>query len=91
MRARHSECHNDQTGAQCVTCGRWKWFPVGEHEASIEASALVSDSDVIASPDVFGDGLNSFRHLLFRRPLGETLVAASPRNWDLIEVQTASS
>lgn len=86
VRARHSE-YGDQTGSSCATCGRWKWLPVGENEAPIVASALMSTSDVLASPEVFGDGLKSYRHLLFRRPLGETLVAASPRNWHLVEAE----
>ncbi len=87
VRAHHSKYEGDRTGSSCGHCGRWKWLPVNENEAPIAASALVATSDVIASPEAFGDGLKSFRHLLFRRPLGETLVAACPRNWDLIEVE----
>lgn len=84
VRARHGA----RTGSSCGHCGRWKWLPVSEGEAPIAASALSSaSSDALASPEIFGDGLSSFRHLLFRRPLGETLMAASPRNWDLVEVQ----
>jgi len=60
---------------------------VSETDVPIFGSAVVSPSDVISSPETFGDGLSSFRHVLFRRPLGETLVGASPRNWDLIEVE----
>lgn len=87
VRARHSEHDRDRTGSSCETCGRWKWLPVSENEAPIMASALLASSDVLASPEVFGDGLKSFRHLLFRRPLGETLVASSARNWALVEVE----
>jgi hypothetical protein len=87
VRARHGRYHGDTTGSSCGRCGRWKWLPVSEKEAPVVGSAVVSSSDVISSPETFGDGLNSFRHLLFRRPLGETLVAASPRNWDLVEVE----
>lgn len=87
VRARHSEHEGERTGSSCRDCGRWKWLPVSENEAPMVGSALVATSDVIASPETFGDGLRSFRHLLFRRPLGETLVTASPRNWDLVEVE----
>lgn len=87
VRTRHSEYYGDRTGSTCATCDRWKWLPISEHEAPMIASALNSTSDVIASPEVFGDGLKAFRHLLFRRPLGETLVAVSPRNWALVEVE----
>lgn len=61
-------------------------MPILEAEAPIQVDSLVTDSDLIASPEVFGDGLQSFRHLLFRRVLGELLVSASPRSWDLVEV-----
>ena len=87
VRARHSEHDGERTGSSCGQCSRWNWLPVSEDEAPIAASAVVSTSDAIASPEAFGAGLTSFRHLLFRRPLGETLVAASPRNWNLIEVE----
>ena len=53
----------------------------------IAANALTSTWDVVASPETFGDGLASFRQLLFRRPLGEALVAASLRTWDSVELE----
>lgn len=86
VRARHGRHEGDRTGSSCGVCGRWKWLPVSAPDAPIVGSALTSGSDVIASPETFGDGLSSFRHLLFRRALGEQLVAASPRNWDVVEV-----
>ncbi|GAA5152161.1 hypothetical protein GCM10023340_32030 [Nocardioides marinquilinus] len=89
VQTRHSKYSDDRTGSTCETCGRWKWLPISEGDAPIVASAVVAESDLIASPETFGDGLKSFRHLLVRRPLGETLVAASPRNWHLVEVQIA--
>lgn len=67
-------------------CGHWKWPPISENDAPIVCTVLVSSSDVVASPETFVDGLKSFRHVLFRRHLGETLVGVSPRNWDLMEV-----
>lgn len=86
VRARHRQHDGDRTGSTCGSCGRWKWLPVSEHEATLVGSALESSSDVITSPEVFGDGMKTFRHLLFRRDLGQTLVGASPRNWDLAEI-----
>ena len=85
--ARHGQYSGDQTGSACERCDRWKWLPVSEKDEPIVGSALASTADVIASPETFGDGLMSFRHVLFRRQLGETLVAASQRNWKLVEVQ----
>lgn len=87
VRARHGKQHGDRTGSRCDRCQRWKWLPVSESDVAIVGSALVSSSHVIASPEFFGDGLTSFRHLLFRRPLGGVLVGASPRNWELVEVE----
>ncbi len=87
IQARHGNFNGSRTGSTCELCGRWKWLPVSEHEVPVEGVALASESDVIASPEAFGDGLSSFRHVLFRRALGETLVAACPRTWDLIEVR----
>lgn len=86
--ARHGADEGDRVGSECGRCGRWKWLPVSEDEVPIVASAVAATSAyAIASPEAFGDGLKSFRHLLFRRQLGEALVAASPRNWHLVEVQ----
>jgi hypothetical protein len=86
VHARHGAYDGERTGSSCGTCGRWKWLPILEAEAPIQVDSLVTGSDMIASPEVFGDGLKSFRHLLFGRALGELLVSASPRNWDLVEV-----
>lgn len=86
VRSRHARYNGGRTGATCPGCGRWKWLPVTEGEAPILAGPLSSDAHVIASPESFGDGLKSFRHLLFRRELGEMLVAANRRQWSVVEV-----
>jgi hypothetical protein len=87
VRARHRDHDGDRTGSTCGTCHRWKWLPVSEDAAPILAQSVASESDVIASPESFGDGLNSFHMLLFRRPLAELLLAVARRNWDLVEVK----
>ena len=84
--ARHHRYEGERTGARCAACTRWRWLPVSESDAAIIGAAVVSERDVIASPEVFGDGLKSFRHLLFRRELGEYLLAAAPRMWSSTEV-----
>ncbi len=84
--ARHARYEGDRTGARCARCARWRWLPVSEHETPVLRSALDSDEDVIASPEVFGDGMRSFRHLLFRSELAELLVAAAPRMWTRTEI-----
>jgi hypothetical protein len=87
VKARHGHHYGDQTGARCPGCGHWRWLPVGEGDASLRSTSVAVASDAIASPEIFGDGLTSFRHLLFRRPLGEALVAANPRTWSMVAVE----
>jgi len=87
IHSRHGQLSGDRTGGTCAGCGRWKWLPVMVGDVPVQASALSTSSDVIASPESFGDGLMSFRHLLFRRPLAELLVAKNPRSWSLLEVR----
>ena len=83
--ARHP-ADGGRTGSTCPTCGRWKWLPISEGEAAARRTALAAESDVIASPELFGDGTSSFRHLLFRRPLGAVLARADPRRWRVVDV-----
>ena len=83
VRERHGQDYGRTTGSTCRSCGRWKWLPIAEDWAPVQASALTPDADVVASPEIFGDGLKSFRHLLFRRPLAELLHSKAKRNWDL--------
>lgn len=87
--ARHGRWNGDQIGNTCESCDRWKWLPISDDEATIRSSSLNDDlGDVIASPEDFGDGLNSFKHLLFKRPLGAFLAAAHPKHWSVVEVST---
>ena len=87
--AHHHRFEGERTGTTCARCARWKWLPVAEHEAPIIGAALDSDRDLIASPEVFGDGLQSFRHLLFRKELAEYIVAAAPRIWTPTKITIA--
>jgi hypothetical protein len=85
--ARHGQHSGTQTGAQCSVCQTWRWLPVIEGAAPVRLQPLTdAKSDVVASPEVFGDGLASYRHLLFRRPLGEFLERAHPGVWSIVEV-----
>jgi hypothetical protein len=86
---RHSRFSAEKTGSQCPVCRVWKWLPVSEDEVPTIAGALNSTADLIASPEWFGDGRAAFRHVAFRRGLAELLHGASPRNWDIRELQLA--
>ena len=73
-------------GEHCPTCGRWKWLPITEGKCPVGPAPLQAGSDLIASPEMFGSGKSSFRHLMFRRPLGEFLVSANSRTWSVVEL-----
>lgn len=92
VRERHRRFSGEQTGSACVVCGRWKWLPVSEEDAPIRASSLDGTfGDVLASPEDFGDGLKSFKQLLFSRPLGEFLASAHPKSWSVVDITTTST
>src|SRR4051812_29308344 len=47
--------------------------------------------DVVASPEWFGDGCQSFREILVQRELGELLAGQSPRDFRLREPPRGAS
>jgi hypothetical protein len=49
------------------------------------------DHDVIASPEWFGDGHQSFRQVLVRRELADVIAAASPRDFRVQTVPLCSN
>lgn len=92
LRDRLIEEHG-RAGAQCPECGVWRWLPLGFRpippmtEFALPALLDVpgfDDLDIAASPEWFGDGLQAFRPLLFRRELADVLVAASPRDFEIV-------
>ncbi|WP_182380138.1 hypothetical protein [Nocardioides sp. WS12] len=83
---RHRQYSGNSIGATCSACGRWRWLPVVEGDAPIRPQALSGDTDLIASPETFGDGWSTHRHLAVRRALAETLVSANPRTFSIREV-----
>jgi hypothetical protein len=84
--ARHREHNGDTLGATCAECSRWRWLPVNEWEVAPRPASLVGPTDLIASPETFGDGFRTFRHLLMSRALGEALVGANPRTFSTRQV-----
>jgi len=84
--ARHGEHNGGIAGATCSECSRWRWLPVNEWETAPQPGALVGPTDLISSPETFGDGWKTFRQLLLSRALAEALVAANPRTFSIREV-----
>ncbi len=82
--ARHGSAGN-----RCAGCGTWRWFPLGLDALpplQVDPETL-ADTPLVAGPDWFGDGWNSFHELLVRRDLAELLAAASPRDFGVNEVR----
>ena len=81
-------------GATCATCGTWRWFPLAfepippltkETLSPLREVPEFEEFDVVASPEWFGDGWNAFRQILVRRELASMIVAASPRDFRIVE------
>jgi hypothetical protein len=80
-RARHGV-----TGRRCDECDRWRWMPVAAAALPRpRVDAVTDDQDVVASPEWFGDGWNSFREIAFRRSLAEVIAGAAPKDLAIAE------
>ena len=84
--ARHGEHNGETTGATCSECSRWRWLPVNEWEVPQQPGALHGPTDLIGSPETFGDGRRTFHHVLVTRELGDALAAANPRTFSVRKV-----
>lgn len=68
----------------CEVCGVTRWLPVGMDVLPWPPGAtFVAEPPVVASPEWFGDGKQSFRQILWRRDLANFLVAASPKDFKI--------
>jgi hypothetical protein len=81
-------------GATCAACGTWRWLPLAfepippltkECLPPVRNAPEFEEFDVVASPEWFGDGWNAFRQILVRRELAAMIVAASPRDFRIVE------
>ncbi len=82
-----AEARHGRAGATCSGCGRWRWMPMTYGLLPpVSADVLLSAQDVIASPEWFGDGCQSFRQVLVRRGLAELIAAASSKDFKVVAV-----
>jgi len=89
LRAAAEERHG-VAGAACSDCGVWRWMPlVFGMLPTLRISPSWVDADIVASPEWFGDGMQSFRQILLRRELAEVLAAASPKDVKVRELDPA--
>jgi hypothetical protein len=92
LRARAIAQHGT-AGAACAECGVWRWLPLPFTPNPLHRQVLppvldvqeFDEFDVVASPEWFGDGCNCFREILVRRELASIIVAASPRDFRIVE------
>lgn len=82
-----TEDRHGVAGATCPACGIWRWMPMTFGLLPpIAPEVLTAAPDVIASPEWFGDGCQSFRQILVRRELAELIATASPRDFKVEQV-----
>jgi len=68
----------------CQECGTTRWLPVGMDVLPMPPTeVVVEEPPVIASPERFGAGKQSFRQILWRRDVAEFLAAASPKDFQI--------
>ena len=66
----------------CQVCDVTRWMPVGmDVLPPPPARVLAAAPPVVASPEYFGAGKQSFRQVLWRRDVAGFLVAVSPRDF----------
>lgn len=76
-------------GNACPQCGVWRWMPLtGELLPELKWTPDGQSPPVVASPEWFGDGLNAFRQLLFRRDVAEAIAKASPKDFRVDEISS---
>lgn len=78
-------------GQTCESCGSWRWNPILPSDIpSIVLGAETAEFDVIASPEWFGSGWQSFRQVIFRSEFGRALHELSPRDFDVIDLDNVT-
>jgi hypothetical protein len=86
-------------GVVCPACGVKRWRPLAFNPppglaGRLPPMRLRPDSSwgpIVASPEWFGDGLNSYRQILVRPDLGEFLNTASPRDFRIQSIDKAAA
>ncbi|WBQ07743.1 hypothetical protein [Kribbella sp. CA-293567] len=74
-------------GQSCDDCGIFRWYPLDREELPQATISDGLDVDISASPEWFGDGLNSYHEFLVSRTLADMLVAASQRDFYIIQAK----
>lgn len=71
----------------CGECDVTRWMPVGMDVLPMPpADVFIDQPAVIASPEWFGAGKQSFRQILWRPDIAQFLVASSPKDFKIQKV-----
>jgi hypothetical protein len=88
-----------EAGRRCRDCGTWRWMPLDfaplpplydEHLPPVRLAGDLGGLPLVASQERFGDGWNSIHKWLARRDVAEFVVAAAPRDFEIMEVDFAA-
>jgi hypothetical protein len=78
---------NGESGARCPESGMWRWMPLTfARLLPIIMSPEWAQHDVIASPEWFGAGHQTFCQILMRRELAELIAVSSSEDFKIREV-----
>lgn len=81
LETRTHEVHGT-SGVRCDACGIRRWLPLPPDRLPAPVVDFTTvEFDAIASQEWFGDGMNAFREIRVRQPLGELLAEWSPRDF----------
>lgn len=76
-----------EASESCAVCGVTRWMPVGMDVLPQPAEEIFDGSPpVVASPEWFGAGKQSFQQILWRRDVAEFLLDASPKDFKIQEL-----
>ncbi|MDF1605809.1 hypothetical protein [Nocardioides sp. YIM 152315] len=78
---------HEVSSTTCTACGTTRWMPVGMDALPLPSESILDGNLlVVASPEWFGAGMQSFRQILWRRDVAEFLVAISPKDFKIQEI-----
>jgi len=79
-------------GQDCPECGVWRWMPLSSKQLPpVRSSKRWDDYDVVASPEWFGDGAQSYHEVFVRRALAHAIASASPKDFKVTEISQWSA
>lgn len=73
---------------ECAVCGIVRWMPVGmDILPPPPVEVLASEPPVVASPEWFGAGYQSFRQVVWRRDVADFMLSVGPKDFRIQELR----